>query len=147
MPASWTLRRQAGDRIVRDALKDNAEQTAAGHLQLSVPSDAGDAQLVYSRKLTGNFGCRLILQNVGEGQVFGLFAADSLDAAYQVPLPKGSVMVEFARQAGTFQARLNKKDVSVETRGEVTPNMAGMIGISLPTGSKCVVSWLEFQAR
>lgn len=146
-PASWTLRRQAGDRIVRDPLQDDAQQTAAGHLQVTVPSDAGEVQLVYSRKLAANFGCRVILQNVGDGQVFGLFAAESLDAAYQVPLPKGSVMVELARQAGVFQCRLNQKEVPVEPRGDAAPNMIGMVGLTLPAGARCVVAWFELQAR
>jgi hypothetical protein len=146
-PASWILRRQVGDRIVRDSLKEGAEQTAAGHLQIAVPSDAGDAQLVYSRKITANFGCRVILQHVGDGQVFGLFAAESLDAGYQVPLPKGSVMVEFARQGGVFQCRLNQKEVPIESRGDVAPNMVGMIGLTMPAGAKCTVAWFEWQAR
>jgi hypothetical protein len=146
-PAGWTLRRQEGDRMVRDTLKDNAEQTAAGYLQVTAPSDAGDSQLVYSRKLAANFGCRVILQNVGDGQVFGLFAAESLDAAYQVPLPKGSVMIEFTRQGGAFQCRLNQKEVTVETRGDVVPNMVGMIGLTLPADAKCVVAWFELQTR
>ena len=54
-PASWTLRRQAGDRVVRDSLKDNSEQTAAGHLQVTAPSGEGESQLVFSRKLAGQF--------------------------------------------------------------------------------------------
>jgi hypothetical protein len=37
--------------------------------------------------------------------------------------------------------------VSVETHGDMTPNTAGMIGIALPAGTKCVVAWLEFQTR
>ena len=146
-PASWTLRRQEGGRMVRDSLKDNAEQTAAGYLQVTAPSGAGEAQLIYSRKLAANFGCRIILQNVGDGQVFGLFAAETLAAAYQVPLPKGSVMVEFARQGGTFQCRLNQKEVTVESRGDVVPNMAGMVGLTLPADAKCVVAWFELQTR
>jgi hypothetical protein len=146
-PAGWTLRRQEGGRMVRDALKDNAEQTAAGYLQVTAPSGAGESQLVYSRKLAANFGCRIILQNVGDGQVFGLFAAESLDAAYQVPLPKGSMMIEFARQSGAFQCRLNQKEVPVETRGDVVPNMVGMVGLTLPADAKCVVAWFELQTR
>jgi len=146
-PAGWILRRQVGERIVRDLLKDSAQQTAAGHLQVTVPSDTGDAQLVYSRKITANFGCRVILQDIGDGQVFGLFAADSLDVGYQVPLPKGSVMVEFARQGGVFQCRLNQKEVPVESRGDVAPNMVGMVGLTMPAGSKCTVAWFEWQAR
>ncbi len=103
--------------------------------------------MVYSRKLTGNFVCRVILKDIAEGQVFGLLASDSLDAAYQVQLPKGSMMIEFARQNGAFQCRLNQKDVPVETRGDVTPTMPGMIGLTVPTGSNCVVAWFELQGR
>lgn len=146
-PANWSLRRQAGDRVTREPLKDYAEQTSEGYLKISLPSGGAAAQLVYPRKLAGNFGCRVILQNVGEGQVFGLLAGDSLDAAYQVPLPKGSMMVEFGRQGGEFQCRLNQKEVTVEKFGEATPNMAGMIGVTLPAGASCVVSWFELQTR
>ncbi len=146
-PANWSLRRQAGDRIVRETLKDGAEQSSEGYLKISVPSDAGDAQLLYSRKLTGNFGCRVILQNVSDGQVFGLFASDALDAGHQIALPKGSVMVEFARQSGAFQCRLNQKEVAVEARGGAAANMAGMIGLTLPAGSNCEIAWFELQAR
>jgi hypothetical protein len=146
-PASWALRRQAGDRIVRETLKDDAEQTSEGYLKLSLPADAGAAQVVYSRKLTGNFVCRVILKDVAEGQVFGLFAADSLDAAHQVQLPKGSMMIEFARQNGAFQCRLNQKEVPVETHGDVTPTMPGMIGLTVPAGSNCVLAWFELQGR
>jgi hypothetical protein len=147
-PANWALRGHEGNRIVRHTLKDNAEQTAAGYLQVTAPSGAGDVQLVYSRnKLAANFGCRIILQDLGDGQVFGLFSADSLDAAYQVPLPQGSVMIEFARQGGVFQCRLNQKEVPVEPRGDVTPNLVGMVGLTLPAGAKCTVAWFELQTR
>jgi len=146
-PASWILRRQVGDRLVRNVLKDGAEQNAAGHLQITMPSDADDAQLVFSRKIAANFACRVILQNVGDGQVFGLFAADSLDAGYQVPLPKGSVMVEIARQGGAFQCRLNQKEVPVDPHGDVTPNMVGMIGVTMAAGAKCAIAWFELQGR
>jgi len=146
-PASWAVRRQAGERVVRETLKDGAEQTSEGYLKLSLPADAGAAQVVYSRKLTGNFVCRVIVKDVAEGQVFGLFASDSLDAAYQVQLPKGSMMIEFARQSGAFQCRLNQKEVPVETHGEVTPTMPGMIGLTVPAGSNCVVAWFELQGR
>jgi hypothetical protein len=146
-PASWYLRRQEGNRIVRDTLKTHAEQTAEGHLKLAVPPEAGAAQLVYSRKLTGNFGCRVILQNVGDSQAFGLWASDLRDAGYQVPLPKGSVLIEFARQAGAFQCRINQKEVAVEARGDVTPNMPGMLGVTVLAGKACVVAWFELQGR
>lgn len=146
-PASWSLRRQVGDRVVREPLKDCAEQTTDGQLKIAPPGDAGAAQLVYSQRLAGNFGCRLILLDVGDGQLFGLFAGDSLEAAHQVPLPKGSVMVEFARQGGTFQCRINQKEVPVEPRGGAAPNMVGMIGVTLPAGARCTVAWFELQAR
>lgn len=146
-PANWSLRRQAGDRIVQETLKVGAEQTSDGYLKISLPRDASDSQLVYKRKLTGNFGCRVILQNVTDAQVFGLFAADSLDAGYQIALPKGSVMVEFARQGGAFQCRLNRKEVPVETRGNAAPNAVGVIGLTLPAGSNCEVAWFELRAR
>ena len=55
-PASWTLRRQEGDRIVRDTLKDNAEQTAAGYLQVTAPSGAGDVAVgVQPQQAGGQF--------------------------------------------------------------------------------------------
>jgi hypothetical protein len=146
-PASWSLRRQVDDRIVREPLKDSAEQTAAGHLQVAVAGDASDAQLVYNRKIAANFVCRVILQNLGDGQVFGLLAADSLDAAHQVPLPRGSVMIELVRQGGAFQCRLNQKEISVETRGDAAPNIIGMIGVTMPSGSKCRIAWFELQTR
>ncbi len=146
-PANWAVRRQAGERVVRETLKKDAEQTAEGYLKLSLPADTGATQVVYSRKLAGNFVCRVILKDVAEGQVFGLLASDSLDAGYHVPLPKGSMMIEFARQNGVFQCRLNQKEVPVETRGDVTPNMPGMIGLTLPAGSNCVVAWFELQGR
>ena len=146
-PAGWMLRRHAAGRIVRDSLKGHAEQTDAGHLQLALADDADDAQLVFNRRIAANFICRVILLDVRDDQVFGLFAADSLEAAYQVPLPRGSVMIEFARQAGTFQCRLNKKDVPVEIHGDAAPNMIGMIGLTLPPGAKCSIAWFELQTR
>ncbi|NLF72512.1 MAG: hypothetical protein GX575_26040 [Candidatus Anammoximicrobium sp.] len=146
-PANWAVRRQAEERVLRETLKKDAEQTAEGYLKLALPSDAGAAQVVYSRKLTGSFVCRVILKDVAEGQVFGLFGNDALDAAYQVPLPKGAMMIEFARQAGAFQCRLNQKEVPVESRGDVTPTMPGMIGLTVPAGSPCVVAWFELQGR
>lgn len=146
-PASWAVRRQEGDRVVRETLKKDAEQTAEGYLKLALPADAGAAQVVYSRKLTGNFVCRVILKDVADGQVFGLLASDSLDAGYQVALPKGAMMIEFTRQNGAYQCRLNQKEVPVESRGDVTPTMPGMIGLTVPAGGTCVVAWFELQGR
>jgi hypothetical protein len=146
-PGNWSLRRLDGERIVRSPLKEVAEQTTLGHLQLSLPTDGGPSQLVYTRKPTGNFVCRVILQNIEPGQVFGLFAADALDDGYQVPLPKGAAMIEFSRQSGAFQCRINQKDVPVASHGEVTANMVGTLGFTCPAGAKCTVAWFELQGR
>lgn len=146
-PTSWTLRHQRADRLVREPLRNRATQAAGGQLEIAASDEAGEIQLVYNRRIAANFECRVILQDVGSGQAFGLFAADSTQVAHQVSLPKGSVMIEFARQGGVFHCRLNQKEVAVETRGEAAANLVGMLGVTLTPGAKCTVAWFELQTR
>jgi hypothetical protein len=142
----WTSRRRTATQWVRSPLGDMASNTPEGRLHVVIPeSQRGDVQALFARKLTANFGCRVLLTNVPRGQVFGIFPGDAADGGHVVPLPEGTVLVEFARFAGKYRARVNREEVAVESAEGTPAALEGFVGFSLSPGSDATVAVFELR--
>lgn len=144
----WALRAKSGDRWTKRPLGDHAEQNDEGRLELAAPEDAGDAvQFVLARNLGPTFVCRAIIDDVSEGQRFGLFSADGDDEGYVVTLPAGTVAVEFSRTGADVKCRIHGKEVAVETIGAPTLRGNRVLGLLLPAGQSAIVAALDLSGR
>jgi hypothetical protein len=144
-PPMWQLALQEEKGWKRSALGKQGVQNASGQLEVAVPESADAAWLVFARKAPANFGVRIYLIDLPEGQKFGLFnekAADAADAF--VELPKGIVKVEFARKSGEFHCRINDAEQKVTITEADAAKAGGFLGLSLPPGAKCVMAGCEF---
>ena len=145
-PANWLARRLEGRDWMRRGLGNLGASNAEGRLELNYENAGEDpVQVVYRNRYTGNFECRAIIQNVKDGQTFGLFSADTRDLANYVELPPGTVDIEFSRKGTTFTAKVNGQEVEVESKEDTPDRMPGQLGISLPPGTQCTIA--AFQAR
>jgi hypothetical protein len=147
-PRFWALRTKSGTRWTKRPLADHAEQNDAGRLELAAPDDAGEAvQFVLARNLGPAFVCRVILDDVSEGQRFGLFSADGDDEGYVVALPPGTVSVEFSRRGGEVTCRVHGKEATVETIGTPAPQGSRLLGLVVPAGQSAIVAAIDVSNR
>jgi hypothetical protein len=144
----WNVRRRTATKWVRGPLGELGKNTDEGRLQIEVPDTArGDVQVLFRRKLTANFGCRLMLTGVPPDQAFGLLPDGDADGGHVVPLTEGTVLVEFARYAGKFRARVNGKEVSVESADTSSATMPGYVGFTLAPGKTATVAAFELRGK
>jgi hypothetical protein len=144
----WTSRRRTATQWVRSPLGDMATNTAEGRLQVAAPkSERGDVQVLFARKLSANFGCRVLLTDLPKGQVFGIFPGNAADGGHVVPLPDGKALVEFARYAGKYRARINQEEVAVESAAGTPTTLEGYVGFSLSPGSGTTVAAFELRGN
>ena len=144
-PANWLARRQRNGKWVRGPITGTGRTINPGYLSLIYDGTQTDPMQVINRKLmTGDFTCRLILDEIKEGQVVGLFSADDEDAAFIVALPAGTVHLEFARKEGKFTCNINGNDVDVQSSANAASTLKGFVGLSLPPGSNCFIAYAEF---
>jgi hypothetical protein len=147
-PKFWALRAKSGTRWTKRPLADHAEQNDEGRLELAAPDDAGEAvQFVLARNLGPTFVCRVILDEVSEGQRFGLFSADGDDEGYVVALPPGTVSVEFSRKGGVVTCRVHGKEATTETIGTPAPQASRLLGLMVPAGQSVIVAALDLSGR
>ncbi len=146
-PEGWAVLRAAErGKPSRTPLENSGSQNEAGRLEVTLPEDAAAGQIVFSRPASGNFGCRAIFEHVAEGQAFGLFSSENGAPLCRVPLPAGAVMVALARVRGMWVGRANHKAAEVET-GAGRAIASAELGITVPAGSSCTISWFERQSR
>jgi len=147
-PDNWLIRRVDNGVGEREPLARQGRQDAKGHLQITLgASDSATAIVLFSRRLGANFLCRCILQDVGEGQTFGLFPAGLGEGSLEVPLPPGTVTVELARYVGQLKCQVNGEETAIESKGNALETMAAMLGTRLPSGGSCTISWLELRVQ
>lgn len=144
-PKNWTLRVKE-TRWTKKPLEGVAAQNGEGRLEIKTPS-GGEAQVVLLRPATPNFACRLIVQNAPAGCAIGLFSADGDDEAYFAPLPKGTVLVEFARSNGQLACKIAGETVELQTAGKPSPRLQGLLGLSLPAGAELTLAAIEIGVR
>jgi hypothetical protein len=142
----WTARRRGAIRWMPCPATQFATNSPDGHLNVRVPeSERGDVQLLYGQRLSSDFECRVLLTNVPENQVFGLLPADHADGGHVVPLPAGTVLVEFGRAAGKFRARVNREEVTVDSAQGTPATLNGCLGFTLPRGGSADVALLQLR--
>ena len=142
----WTSRRRTATQWVRSPLGEMASNTRDGRLGVAIPDvERGDVQVLFARKLTANFGCRVLLTELPPGQVFGIFPGSAADGGHVVPLPEGTALVEFARFAGKYRARVNREEVAVESTEGTPATLEGFVGFSLSPGTGATVAAFELR--
>ena len=142
---NWSLRTKGAKTWQKKPLGEAGSQDADGRLVVQSPAD-GETQLVFTRQLAPNFGCRIFLDGVKKGQTIGLVSVDGDDDAMTLALPEGTVLIELGRQAGQLKARIHGNDVEFATQEKGTPRMPALLGITLPAGGKLTVASLELGA-
>ncbi len=145
-PDKWYLVRRVNDRWQRGPLDNIGVANAEGRLEIHVPaSEPEPVRIAYRTRVTGNFFCRLILQDVGPSQTFGLLDAEGGEMTYYVTLPPGSMFLEFGRQADAIKCFLNGKEIEVQQAAGATPRTPGLIGLTLPPGNNCTIAIFEMR--
>lgn len=133
-------------RVARDDVGAMGMQNEEGRLVLKhTGTETVPVQVVYKRKVAGNFVARVILQDVEEGQTFGLFASDPKDGSHVISLPGGTVKVELSRTGTTFTCKINDQETEVESSDGAQPRLAGQIGISFPIGTGCTIAAFDLR--
>lgn len=146
---SWQLREKTDKGWVKSSLEKTLTQNAEGRLEVKIPSSgsAEHYQVTPRRALSGNFGCRIILQNVKADQTAGLVSAESADEGLTIQLPEGTVMVEIGRQAGTLKCRINGQDAELTAHGKATPKLNGFVALTAPRGTEFTIASIEWAGR
>jgi|GEM_PF-1138326 len=143
--ANWLGRREKNGKYATGPLPPLGRPTPLGQLAVVVDTTQTDKmQVINRRRLGGDFTFRMILDDVKEGQVCGLFSADGKEASHFVALPLGTVHIEFSRKGDKFECNLNGTMVEVEHSDGAPPNLAGMAGVSLIPGSNFLIAYFEF---
>lgn len=144
-PQAWQVYVPSSKGLSRAALGKQGVQNAEGRLEVTVPDDVeSPVWLVNAARQPRQFGVRMYVTDLPEGQAFAfLTSAGELKPLAQVALPAGKVKIEFARQGGKFLCRINDQEQEVEVLDEAATSAAGVVGISLPAGGKCVVAGVE----
>jgi hypothetical protein len=147
-PASWMLHTLDGKKIDRNPLGDSGKLNEDGRLVVSLPETAtGPAQVMFGRKVAGDFRCRFLLENVTAGQRLGLFSPSNSEETITLKLPADQVQVELARQGDKLQCKLNGADAKLETSAVAKPRMPGLLGVELLPGQSCTILWFELVGR
>jgi hypothetical protein len=143
----WTARRRGAIQWEPCPATQFTTNSPHGHLVVKVPdSERGDVQILFrGSPLSADFECRVLLTNVPEKQVFGLFPGDTTDGGHVVPLPPGTVLVEFGRAAGKYRARVNRKELPVESGVGTPATLAGHLGFTVPRGGSTTVALLQLR--
>lgn len=145
-PALWQLAQQKNARWKKAALGRQGVQNTQGQLEVTVPGEVDAAWVVFGRKAPANFGVRIYLSDLPEGQKFGLFNEKADEAAdVSVSLPSGVAKVEFARRDGKFICSINDEVQEVTIHNAAAAKSSGLLGFSLPADAKVVVAGCEFQ--
>lgn len=143
-PKNWQIRAvDSKAKVVRAELGAMGMQNQEGRLEFKLDQSESPAQLVFKRKLAGNFTAKLILQDVEEGQTFGLYSADAKDGGFTAALPSGTVKVELVRAGQTLTCKVNDEEAKLETVAGAQPRMPGQIGVGLPPKGGVVVAAFE----
>jgi hypothetical protein len=146
LPAGWTLLERDGDKVLRKPLGEIGTSSEEGRLAISAPADAsGPTQVAFARRLSADFGCRMIMQSSAAGQRFGFFSATGGDQQFTVALPAGTVKVELARQAGKLHCLINGAPHELSEPADANPRMPGMLGVELAPGSTVTIAWFELR--
>jgi len=145
-PDNWSLWAVVDGRPTRKPVDDWARQTTDGRLQVTAPDTKTEGlYLVYNRRLTGNFGCRLIIADAAAGQKFALLAANSAEVILETPLPGENVKVEFARVRGDFECRVNETPVKLTSPDAATRRQPCYLGAAIQPGQTISIAWWELQ--
>jgi hypothetical protein len=96
--------------------------------------------------MSSDFACRVLRVHVPPDHVFGLLPAGAADGGHVVALPAGTALVEFARRADEFRARVNGEEVSVDSAEGTPPALEGCLGFSLSPGARITVASLAIKA-
>jgi hypothetical protein len=144
-PAMWQLAQQKNQRWKKAALGRQGVQNASGQLEVTTPGEIDSAWVVFGRKAPANFGVRIYLSDLPEGQKFGLFNEKADEAAdVSVSLPKGVAKIEFARRDGKFLCSINDEVQEVTVHNATAAKTSGLIGFSLPADAKVVIAGCDF---
>lgn len=145
-PAFWQLAQHKNKRWKKASLGRQGVQNAQGQLEVTAPGDVDAAWIVFGRKAPANFGVRIYLSELPEGQKFGLFN-DKAEAAADVTvdLPSGVAKIEFARRDGKFVCSINNEVQDVTIHNAAAVKTSGLLGFSLPADAKVIVAGCEFQ--
>jgi hypothetical protein len=142
-PKNWSLRVKGPKGWVKKPVGDAGKQNDDGWLIVQTPADGGEVQLVFTRPLTPNFGARIYLEGVKKDASIGLVSVDGDEDALLTELPAGTVVIEFARQAGQLKARVHGEEAELVAKGKGTAKMQALLGIVVPAGTQVTVASLE----
>jgi len=140
-PAQWQLRYKDGKRYEREAVGKTGKQNEEGRLEVT-PGKVEEPAVVSKARITGDFQCRAYLKDVGKDQNFGLIAAGS-DPSVLVPLPEGTVKVEFIRKQGVYYCRINDEDVELKPTDKSAAKLTGNLGVTLIPEQTTVIGSFE----
>lgn len=144
-PKNWQVRAGEKEKIVRVDLGAMALQNAEGRLEVKLDQLERGGQVVFRRKLTGNFTAKLIVQDAPEGATFGLYSADAKDGGSHVVLPGGTLELELVRQGQNLTCKVNGEEMPLEAIGTANPRLAGQVGIGLPAKGTCTLAAFDLK--
>jgi len=147
-PASWMLHTPDGKKIARKPLGEVGKLNEAGRLVVTLPEGStGPAQVVFGRRLSGDFRCQVLIEDATAGQRMGLFSPNDAEDSFTVSLPAGQVKAEFVRQGDKLLCRINGAEAKLESPSTSRTRMAGLLGVELTPGQSCTILWFELAGR
>jgi hypothetical protein len=145
---NWMLRRKTAKGWAKQTNGEVVTQNDEGRLVIrAASSEKEPVQGVTTRRLAGDFLCRMVVQTAAKGSVVGLFSADGDDAAYTAPLPVGTFLVEISRVQGKVAFKVGERDVEPTADGMPGPRIPYVVGLVVPPGSEAIVTAIEFPTK
>jgi hypothetical protein len=144
-PAQWSLQTRKDEKSERKPLGKQGTVNEQGRLEIPAPSNS-DTQLLYAKRITGDFTCRVFFDQVTAEQAFGLYPAVPSEKPVLIALPAGTVKLEFMRRKGEFYCRINDQDVLVKVE-KAAEKMTGYVGIALHEKQPLIVGAMELTLR